>query len=81
MRPVPTQRVMVPRRADGDGRVPGVGRITSRAGDRTTLLLGAAVVAAGCVLGAPLHAGVWHVVLGTVVIRAGVGPAHGPCPP
>ncbi len=75
-----TGLVMVPAGLTAMAVSPVSARITSRAGGRTTLLLGAAVVAAGYVLGALLHAEVWHVVLGTVVISAGVGLAYGAMP-
>lgn len=55
-------------------------RITATRGPRTTLMVGAVVVAAGYGIGVALHATVWHVLLVATVISAGIGLAYGAMP-
>ena len=55
-------------------------RISAASGPRTTLMVGAAVVAAGYLLGAAFHSAVWHLLLSSVVISSGVGLAYGAMP-
>ncbi|ANY05297.1 MFS transporter [Pseudonocardia sp. HH130630-07] len=55
-------------------------RISARYGPRTTLMAGAVVVAAGYGIGATLHSAVWHLVLSSIVISAGIGLAYGAMP-
>lgn len=55
-------------------------RISAASGPRTTLMVGAGVVAAGYLLGVAFHAEVWHLLLSSVVISSGVGLAYGAMP-
>ncbi|MBP2368049.1 MFS transporter [Pseudonocardia parietis] len=55
-------------------------RISAASGPRTTLMVGAVVVAAGYVLGAVFHSEIWHLVLSSVVISSGIGLAYGAMP-
>ena len=55
-------------------------RITARSGPRTTLMVGAVVVAAGYALGAALHSAVWQLVISSIVISSGIGLAYGAMP-
>jgi MFS family permease len=55
-------------------------RITAGPGPRTTLMLGALVVAIGYGLGVVLHATIWQLLLMSVFISAGIGLAYGAMP-
>ena len=55
-------------------------RISAGPGPRTTLMVGAVVVAAGYGLGTVFHAAVWQLVISSVVISSGVGLAYGAMP-
>ncbi|TDD51633.1 MFS transporter [Saccharopolyspora elongata] len=55
-------------------------RISTARGPKTTLMLGAVVVAAGYVLGIVLMSAVWQLVLVSSVIGAGIGLAYGAMP-
>ncbi|MBB5857665.1 MFS family permease [Amycolatopsis umgeniensis] len=55
-------------------------RITKARGAKVTLMLGALVVAAGYGLGTVLMASVWHLVLVSATIGAGIGLAYGSMP-
>nr|WP_270070895.1 MFS transporter [Streptomonospora mangrovi] len=55
-------------------------RISAARGPRTTLMLGAVVVAAGYGLGIVLMSSVWHLVAVSTVIGAGIGLAYGAMP-
>ncbi|MEV7042298.1 MFS transporter [Amycolatopsis sp. NPDC051061] len=55
-------------------------RITATRGPKTTLMLGAVVVAAGYALGIFLMSATWHLVLVSSVIGAGIGLAYGAMP-
>jgi MFS family permease len=55
-------------------------RITATRGPKTTLMLGAVVVAAGYALGIVLMSATWHLVLVSSVIGAGIGLAYGAMP-
>ncbi|MEU0794066.1 MFS transporter [Amycolatopsis sp. NPDC005961] len=55
-------------------------RITATRGPKTTLMLGAVVVAAGYALGIVLMSATWHLVLISSVIGAGIGLAYGAMP-
>jgi MFS family permease len=55
-------------------------RITAGPGPRTTLMVGALVVAIGYVLGVVLHADIWQLLLMSVFISAGIGLAYGAMP-
>ncbi|MGW9131890.1 MFS transporter [Streptomyces sp. NPDC055681] len=55
-------------------------RITAARGPRTTLMLGAVVLAAGYGLGVVLMAQVWQIVLVSCVISGGIGLAYGTMP-
>ncbi|MFI0467315.1 MFS transporter [Saccharopolyspora sp. 5N102] len=55
-------------------------RISKARGPKTTLMLGAVVVAAGYVLGIVLMSAVWQLVLVSSVIGAGIGLAYGAMP-
>ncbi|MFP5071639.1 MFS transporter [Pseudonocardia nantongensis] len=55
-------------------------RISAASGPRTTLMVGAVVVAAGYGLGAVLHAEVWQLLVSSVVISSGIGLAYGAMP-
>lgn len=55
-------------------------RITKARGPKVTLMLGALVVAAGYGLGTVLMASVWHLVLVSATIGAGIGLAYGAMP-
>ncbi|MGW4065169.1 MFS transporter [Amycolatopsis sp. NPDC004747] len=55
-------------------------RISATRGPKTTLMLGAVVVAAGYALGIVLMSAIWHLVLISCVIGAGIGLAYGAMP-
>jgi EmrB/QacA subfamily drug resistance transporter len=55
-------------------------RITSARGPKTTLMLGAVVVAAGYGFGTVLMSSVWQLVVVSAVIGAGIGLAYGAMP-
>lgn len=55
-------------------------RISAASGPRTTLMIGAVVIAVGYGLGAAFHSAVWHLVLSSVVIACGIGLAYGAMP-
>jgi MFS family permease len=55
-------------------------RITATRGPKTTLMLGAVVVAAGYALGIVLMSATWHLVLVSSVIGGGIGLAYGAMP-
>ncbi|RSM48668.1 MFS transporter [Amycolatopsis balhimycina DSM 5908] len=55
-------------------------RITATRGPKTTLMLGAVVVAAGYAVGIVLMSATWHLVLVSSVIGAGIGLAYGAMP-
>jgi MFS family permease len=55
-------------------------RITSTAGPKVTLMLGALVVAAGYGLGVGLMSAVWQLLVVSAVIGAGIGLAYGAMP-
>ncbi len=55
-------------------------RITTTRGPKTTLMLGAAVIAAGYLIGAVTLGAVWLLVLISLVIGAGIGLAYGAMP-
>ncbi|MEU5262117.1 MFS transporter [Amycolatopsis sp. NPDC021455] len=55
-------------------------RITATRGPKTTLMLGAVVVAAGYALGIVLMSATWHLVLISSIIGAGIGLAYGAMP-
>lgn len=55
-------------------------RISAASGPRTTLMLGAAVVAVGYVIGALFHASIWQLVVCALVISSGIGLAYGAMP-
>ncbi|MFG2074690.1 Major Facilitator Superfamily protein [Nonomuraea maritima] len=55
-------------------------RVSRARGPKTTLMLGALVVAAGYGLGVALMSAVWHLVLVSTVIGAGIGLAYGAMP-
>ncbi|WP_410667487.1 MFS transporter [Amycolatopsis sp. cmx-4-68] len=55
-------------------------RITATHGPKTTLMLGALVVAAGYALGVVLMSATWHLVVVSSIIGAGVGLAYGAMP-
>ncbi|WP_410610956.1 MFS transporter [Amycolatopsis sp. lyj-109] len=55
-------------------------RISATRGPKTTLMLGAVVVAAGYALGVVLMSATWHLVLISSVIGAGIGLAYGAMP-
>jgi predicted MFS family arabinose efflux permease len=55
-------------------------RITASSGPRTTLMLGALVVALGYVTSVFLHTEVWHLLLSSVIISSGIGLAYGAMP-
>ncbi|MBW0104223.1 MFS transporter [Pseudonocardia sp. KRD-291] len=55
-------------------------RITNASGPRTTLMLGAVVVAVGYGLGVLFHSEVWHLVACSIVVSSGVGLAYGAMP-
>jgi MFS family permease len=59
---------------------PWSARITAARGPRTTLMLGAVVLAAGYGLGVVLMAQVWQIVLVSCVISGGIGLAYGSLP-
>jgi MFS family permease len=54
--------------------------ITKTRGPKTTLMLGAVVVAAGYALGIVLMSATWHLVLVSSIIGAGIGLAYGAMP-
>lgn len=55
-------------------------RISAASGPRTTLMLGALVVAVGYGVGAVLHADVWQLVISSIVIACGIGLSYGAMP-
>jgi predicted MFS family arabinose efflux permease len=55
-------------------------RISAASGPRTTLMLGALVVAAGYGVGAVFHAAVWQLVVSSIVIACGIGLSYGAMP-
>lgn len=55
-------------------------RISRTRGPKTTLMLGAVVVAAGYALGIGLMSATWHLVLVSSVVGAGIGLAYGAMP-
>ncbi|MEU4253785.1 MFS transporter [Amycolatopsis sp. NPDC026612] len=55
-------------------------RISATRGPKTTLMLGAVVVAAGYALGIVLMSAAWHLVLISSIIGAGIGLAYGAMP-
>lgn len=55
-------------------------RISRTRGPKTTLMLGAVVVAAGYALGIVLMSATWHLVLVSSIIGAGIGLAYGAMP-
>jgi MFS family permease len=55
-------------------------RISATRGPKTTLMLGAVVVAAGYALGIVLMSATWHLVLISSIIGAGIGLAYGAMP-
>ena len=55
-------------------------RISATAGPRTTLMVGAVVVAVGYGVGAAFHGSVWELVISSVVIACGIGLAYGAMP-
>ncbi|ONI92557.1 MFS transporter [Saccharothrix sp. ALI-22-I] len=55
-------------------------RVSAAKGPATTLVLGSVVVAAGYLLGTVLMSAVWHLLLASSVIGAGVGLAYGAMP-
>jgi MFS family permease len=55
-------------------------RITATRGPKTTLMLGAVVVAAGYAIGIVLMSATWQLVLVSSVIGAGIGLAYGAMP-
>lgn len=59
---------------------PVSGRISNRQGPKVTLMLGAAVVAAGYGMGLSMMSSVWELVVFSSVIGAGVGLAYGAMP-
>lgn len=55
-------------------------RISAASGPRTTLMLGALVVAVGYGVGAVFHAAVWQLVVSSIVIACGIGLSYGAMP-
>lgn len=55
-------------------------RITAGPGPRTTLMVGAVVVAAGYGVGALFSSAVWQLVISSVIISSGIGLAYGAMP-
>jgi EmrB/QacA subfamily drug resistance transporter len=55
-------------------------RISAASGPRTTLMLGAVVVAVGYGVGAAFHGSVWELLISSVVIACGIGLAYGAMP-
>jgi MFS family permease len=55
-------------------------RITVASGPRTTLMVGALVVATGYTSAALFHSQIWHLLIGTSVVGAGIGLAYGAMP-
>ncbi|WP_086846007.1 MFS transporter [Amycolatopsis kentuckyensis] len=55
-------------------------RVSATRGPKTTLMLGAVVVAAGYALGVVLMSTTWHLVLISSIIGAGIGLAYGAMP-
>jgi MFS family permease len=55
-------------------------RISAGSGPRTTLMLGAFVVAVGYGLGALFHGAVWQLVISSIVIACGIGLGYGAMP-
>ncbi|SED03755.1 Major Facilitator Superfamily protein [Amycolatopsis tolypomycina] len=55
-------------------------RVSRTRGPKTTLMLGAVVVAAGYALGIVLMSATWHLVLVSSIIGAGIGLAYGAMP-
>ena len=62
------------------GMSPVSARISAASGPRTTLMVGAVVVAAGYGVGAAFHGAVWQLVVSSVVIACGIGLAYGAMP-
>ncbi|MEJ2864109.1 MFS transporter [Actinomycetospora flava] len=55
-------------------------RISAASGPRTTLMLGAFVVAVGYGVGAVFHSSVWELVISSIVIACGIGLGYGAMP-
>lgn len=55
-------------------------RISAASGPRTTLMLGALVVALGYGVGAVFHGSVWELVISSIVIACGIGLGYGAMP-
>ncbi|MCD2194518.1 MFS transporter [Actinomycetospora endophytica] len=55
-------------------------RISAAAGPRTTLMVGAVVVAVGYGVGAAFHGAVWQLLISSIVIACGIGLAYGAMP-
>jgi len=55
-------------------------RISAASGPRTTLMLGAFVVAVGYGVGAVFHGSVWELVISSIVIACGIGLGYGAMP-
>ncbi|WP_373695058.1 MFS transporter [Actinomycetospora aeridis] len=55
-------------------------RISAASGPRTTLMLGAFVVAVGYGIGAVFHGSVWELVISSIVIACGIGLGYGAMP-
>lgn len=55
-------------------------RISAASAPRTTLMVGAVVVAVGYGLGATFHGAVWQLLVSSVVIACGIGLAYGAMP-
>ncbi|MHC1563319.1 MFS transporter [Actinomycetospora sp. C-140] len=55
-------------------------RISAASGPRTTLMLGATVVAVGYGVGAVFHGAVWQLVVSSIVIACGIGLGYGAMP-
>jgi EmrB/QacA subfamily drug resistance transporter len=55
-------------------------RITDASGPRTTLMIGAVVVALGYGVAVLFHSEVWHLVICSVIISSGIGLAYGAMP-
>ncbi|MDD7963972.1 MFS transporter [Actinomycetospora lemnae] len=55
-------------------------RLSAASGPRTTLMLGALVVAVGYGVGAAFHGSVWELVVSSIVIACGIGLGYGAMP-
>ncbi|GAA4920132.1 EmrB/QacA subfamily drug resistance transporter [Actinomycetospora succinea] len=55
-------------------------RISAASGPRTTLMIGAFVVAVGYGVGAVFHGSVWELVISSIVIACGIGLGYGAMP-